>query len=176
MEWFMFCPLVQVWVSEEASIEKSNVSNLMCLGVADGWVVILSCLSDSIIRELMDERVNEPWLENQAHSWAAGPAADWPSPYQVTRRHSGWVAQISIHSSSLLTHPVKSSRESNEINKSKPITWERQHLILLGYRPIKVKNVKSNSFKVRIVFIQGWMFYVSIWWPNVCREKVGQDG
>ena len=29
------------------------------LGVADGWVVILSCLSDSIIHELMDERVNE---------------------------------------------------------------------------------------------------------------------
>ena len=30
------------------------------LGVADGWAVILSCLSGSIIHELMDERVNEP--------------------------------------------------------------------------------------------------------------------
>ena len=47
----------------------------LVLGVADGWVVILSCLSDSIIHELMDERVNEPWLENQAQAelgWSAG--------------------------------------------------------------------------------------------------------
>ena len=61
--------------TRQASIEKSNVSNLMgWLGVADGWVVILSCLSDSIIHELMDERVNEPWLENQAHDCERGPA------------------------------------------------------------------------------------------------------
>ena len=30
-----------------------------CIWLADGWVVILSCLSGSIIHELMDERVNE---------------------------------------------------------------------------------------------------------------------
>lgn len=50
-----------------AVIERGcHVSSLMSLvlGVADGWVVILSCLSGSIIRELMDERVNEPGAEN----------------------------------------------------------------------------------------------------------------
>ena len=56
------------------------------LGVADGWVVILSCLSDSIIHELMDERVNE-LKQSQAQAQSADTASRRQTLVQMSSRY-----------------------------------------------------------------------------------------